>query len=772
MRRPLSVALLLFLAVYLAILQGIAAAGKSSGQKEAGADLIESGSGRRLQLQGEAVSPYEPADESQEGMSFTLQNITMLPDTGSGISGDFPFSEKEAEALFKKKSILCKLKNGERLPAVGSCVQVSGTITPFLEASNPGEFNTKEYYAGQGMLFFLTDTEVRSQSASYDRTGEFFYRLKHRTAVFYRRVLGEEDGAVASAMVLGIKKDMDGELKALYQDAGIAHVLAISGLHITLIGMLFFKLLKKIRAPLPAAAFLSAAGLLAYGSMVGMSVSTQRALLMFFMMLAARLTKRTPDTVTSLALAAFVILLKNPQQLTDSGFQLSFSAVAGAALAVPVLQDRGIRAPDGESGMIKKLVKKADKSLAASFGITLFMLPAMLYHFYKWNPWSVVANLIVIPLMGVLLIWLLALGAGCWLWSGSAAGMAVLRLFSMPARGIFRMYEGICRIVLKLWGSSLHTGAPALWQTAAFAAGMAALLLCGRKAAPKLRMIYAVCLTMLFLIRLPGKLTITMLDVGQGECVCVETRQHHIYLLDAGSSSQKNTGQYQIIPFLEYSGARRLDGIFISHWDADHISALEELFQWARTDHVAIGRLFLPDTDLADDGLEALLLLAEEYGVGTERIGAGQSFEDHGMKLTCLHPYAGEAVTDRNGTSTVLKLTDGAFSALFTGDLEKEGEEWLTANYGRNMLECDLFDAGHHGSANASTQELLEAVTPRAVLISCGKNNRYGHPAAETLARIEAVGASCYVTAQHGAVIVTVERDGMRIRTFLDGSVR
>lgn len=767
MRRPLCIVLLLFLAIYLAIALGLPAAEESSGLLDTGSGSMDVWSGKEIQLTGRVVSPYQPADGSQENMSFALQNIRSLSDTESDLSGKYPQSGKDSEFSFKNQSVLCKLKTGEQLPRVGSTVWVRGVAASFMEATNPGEFDAKAYYETQGILFSLSDVEILEQSEEFDRIGNLLYELCSRTAVFYREVLGEEEGAIASAMMLGIKKDMDAQIKALYQDAGIAHVLAISGLHITFIGMTLFRFLKKVRVPLFPAAFLSSIALLLYGKMVGMGVSTKRAVLMFFLALAAQLFKRTPDTITSLAVAACAILLKNPHELLSSGFQLSFLAVAGAAMAVPVLQEKGIKAPDREAGRGRKILKWADKSLAASFGITLFMLPALLLHFYKWNPWSVFANLIVIPLMGALLVWLLFLAAACWILAGISGALFFLKLLALPAQGIFWIYQKICERILLLPGSSMHTGTPEIWQLLLFEAGMAALLLWGRKAPPKLRMACALLLSMIFMVRLPGKLTITMLDVGQGECVCVETKQHHFYLLDAGSSSKRNTGQYQIIPFLEYSGVRSLEGIFVSHWDSDHINALEEVFMWAKSDQVKIKKLILPDTSLSDDGLNGLLALAKAYGIGIERIQAGQIMRDHEMELACLHPYEGENATDRNQISAVLKLTCEDFSALFTGDLEKEGEEWLVENYGQSVLDCELMDAGHHGSANASTDAFLEAVTPQAVLISCGRNNSYGHPARETLARIEAVGASCYVTAQRGAVCVTVGKGGMKISPFL-----
>lgn len=761
----MCIGLLLFLSVYLAFAPGLQKGGR---QGKNGSGMEDVRSGGQLQFIGTASDLYQPADGSQGNNSFTLQNIKMLSDTESVSAGRGPLSVRDGHFSWEKKRIICKMKEGEALPRAGSSVRVSGKAGAFLEATNPGEFDARAYYEGQGICLTLKETVILAESREYDRAEEFLTRLRFRTAGFYRIVLGEENGAIASAMVLGIKKDMDAQIKALYQDAGIAHVLAISGLHITFIGMAVLKMLKKMRLPALLGAPLSVAFLFFYGKMVGMGVSTKRALIMFGFVLAAELLRRTPDTLTSLAVAACLILVPNPRLFMDSGFRLSFLAVAGAATAVPVLQEEGIRSAAGEAGKKKKFLRGIRKSMAASFGITLFTLPALLGSFYQWNPWSIVANLAVIPLMGILLVWLFVLAAACWLLAGTIHALLFWKLLALPAQGIFWLYRKICHVAVLLPGSSLHTGAPKAWQVFLFAAGMAVFLLYGKKIPPLSRTVAAVLLAAVFMLRLPGKLTVTMLDVGQGECVCVETTDHHFYLLDAGSSSKKKTGQYQIIPFLKYSGARSLEAILISHWDADHISALEEILEWAKKEHVPIGGMILPDIALADDALLELLLLAEKYETGVQRIRAGQSLEEHGIRLECLHPYAGERVTDRNQSSAVIRLAAGEFTALFTGDLEAEGEQWLLQNYERQILDCMLLDAGHHGAANASTAEFLGAVSPKAVLVSCGRNNKYGHPARETLARIEDVGATCYVTAGQGAIIVTAKKKGISVRCFLE----
>ena len=197
----------------------------------------------------------------------------------------------------------------------------------------------------------------------------------------------------------------------------------------------------------------------------------------------------------------------------------------------------------------------------------------------------------------------------------------------------------------------------------------------GKKLRPHLRLAAAVCLMGIFLIRLPGELNVTMLDVGQGECVGIETREHHVYLVDAGSTSKKKTGQYQIIPWLKYIGTRSVEGIFITHWDEDHISAVGELLEWSKSSRVKIRRIFLPDVALKDEVLETLLQQIEEANVSVEYLSAGEHMTDGALQISCLHPYAEKVPEDRNDASLVLRLSQGDFQMLLTGDLEKSGED-------------------------------------------------------------------------------------------------
>ena len=773
---------------------------------------LEAMDGETLCLTGKVTDCWQPVDGTRENASFYLKDLSIEADASSFVfSGDSAettdnmsqisgsadadhvsiliSSQKttsqinEMQEIFgKNASALCYLQEDETLPKAGSYVRVFGEVSPFLQATNPGEFDAAAYYRRKDCLFALRKTKITAQTKTYGRLEEFLSQLRYESEVLFRKLLGEKNGATASAMVLGQKKGMDSEVKALYQGAGISHLLAISGLHLSLIGAGLFGLLKKVRLPVALSAGISTWILIVYAQLTGMGISTRRALVMFLLFLAAGLLKRTPDLPTSLAVAALLLLVPRPQRILDAGFQLSFSAVLGIAVMIPVLQDGwedaapSLRVTDGVAGWniartaIVRTCRLLRKNILAGLGITMTMLPFLLIHFYEWSPWSVLLNLAVIPLMGILLPCLMGLQLVARLTAFTHCLELPQHLLCTAIEAIFSCYEQLCRFTTALPGSILHTGYPT-WQTlTAYTIGLIALAVSGKKLRPHLRLAAAVCLMGIFLIRLPGELNVTMLDVGQGECVGIETREHHVYLVDAGSTSKKKTGQYQIIPWLKYIGTRSVEGIFITHWDEDHISAVGELLEWSKSSRVKIRRIFLPDVALKDEVLETLLQQIEEANVSVEYLSAGEYMTDGALQISCLHPYAKKVPEDRNDASLVLRLSQGDFQMLLTGDLEKSGEDWLMEQARpatQNPLRCTILDAGHHGASNATGEALLDLAQPGVVLISCGKNNRYGHPAPETLQRLEERGIRWYSTAEVGAIQVQVEKKKVKIKQYI-----
>jgi len=258
-----------------------------------------------------------------------------------------------------------------------------------------------------------------------------------------------------------------------------------------------------------------------------------------------------------------------------------------------------------------------------------------------------------------------------------------------------------------------------------------------------------------------------MLDVGQGACIVVQTPEHDTYLLDAGSTSKPDTGTWQIVPYLKYQGVRQLDAIFISHWDADHVNGLEAVLDWAQREKVAVGAVVFPKTAFSDDALHELTDMVKMANIPVLYMQAGDLWQKNGITFQSLHPYEGEGISDRNEASLVLRMRYRDFAAFFPGDLEGVQEEWVCENYETEKLRCRLLMLGHHGSQNASSQVFLEKLCPQAALISCGKNNPYGHPHRQVLDRLKENGIVWYTSAQNGAVRVEIKEDQMKIHKFL-----
>lgn len=448
---------------------------------------LEAMDGETLCLTGKVTDCWQPVDGAQENASFLLKDLSIEADASSFVfSGDSAettdnlsqisgsadadqmsiliSSQKttsqinEMQEIFgKNASTLCYLEKDTTLPKAGSYVRVFGEVSPFLQATNPGEFDAAAYYRRKDCLFALRKTKITAQTKNYGRLEEFLSQLRYESEALFRKLLGEKNGATASAMVLGRKKGMDSEVKALYQGAGISHLLAISGLHLSLIGAGLFGLLKKVRLPVALSAGISTWILIVYAQLTGMGISTRRALVMFLLFLAAGLLKRTPDLPTSLAVAALLLLVPKPQRILDAGFQLSFSAVIGIAVMIPVLQDGweeaapSLRVTDGVAGWniartaIARACRLLRKNILAGLGITMTMLPFLLIHFYEWSPWSVLLNLAVIPLMGILLPCLIGLQLVARLTALAHCLELPQHLLCTAIEAIFSCYEQLCR---------------------------------------------------------------------------------------------------------------------------------------------------------------------------------------------------------------------------------------------------------------------------------------------------------------------------------------
>lgn len=659
---------------------------------------------------------------------------------------------KPKHLIFQKEAIpfydnfICILQEGGEEPAVGSLVTVCGVLKEYGAAGNPGQFDERSYYAQMGVSACITRARIVENRGGKDFLRETLWQFRNFLGDGLERIFSERDAALLKGMLLGDRSAMDAETKTLYKEAGIMHIFAVSGLHITFLGMGFYYLLRKVYMPVVPAALFGVAVMVLYGIMIGMPVSAVRAVGMFVCRLAAECIGRTYDMLTALAVCAAVMLVMHPLYLYHAGFLLSFSAVCAVAVLKPAIQ------PD------KKLPPLLD-SFFMSLAITVFTLPVQLYFYYETPVYAVFLNLAVIPLAGAALV----LGTAALAISFLLPQAAAIPAFFVHL--IFNSYEEGSRFFGGIPGSIRTTGKPAVWQLAGFYLLIGVLLFC-KKLIWKYKAGLLCGAVLLFAVNGRTDLRVTFLDVGQGDCICMELPDGSAWLYDGGSTSVSGTGTYRIEPFLKSRGITYLDGIFVSHSDEDHVNGVEELLTG---DSIAVGLLALPCTERQEErGFFRLLSLAEERNIPVLWLEAGMEWEEGGVSMSCLHPAGNFAGEDTNAASAVLYLSYGSFSMLLTGDVEGAGEEKLLQKLKEEGINnLSVLKVAHHGSKYATKEDFLESFPPKLAVISAGRDNIYGHPHSELLDRLAACGADIMVTYETGAVIIETDGKTMRVKGFL-----
>lgn len=648
---------------------------------------------------------------------------------------------------------------------VGTDLSLSGTIYPTEEPTNPGQFNSRLYYAGKGIscTFYAECVQVTGGHPAPVR--ESLTLLGKRLGEVYRQVLEEKDSRLLGAMVLGRKEGLDPEIKELYQRNGISHLLAISGLHVSLVGMGLYRLLRRLTGSYAAAGIPSVLFLAAYGWMTGGSISTVRAALMCGMAILADLLGRTYDMLTGIGVSALILMFVNPLNARQSAFLLSYGAVLAIALILPVWK------------LYKKKYGPLGQALSVSLSVLFLTFPLLLCFFYEYPLYATLLNLFAIPLMSILMVCGILCG-GTGLFCLPAA-----RLLAIPCHLILLFYEWAGKRCLGLPGALLTMGCPAGWKILLYygilTAGLLRLyrekyreryfrgsepFLPGKRVLAAAAAPLALCLCLLC-TRVFRGLEIRMLDVGQGDAVYLRGPDGTTCLYDGGSSSVKNAGAYRILPFLKWSGTGQLDYILISHMDRDHISGVQELLEDSKkSGGIRIGHVVLPKLSAKDEAYEEMEALIREAGIELLYMEAGDRLEGGAWSLTCLWPESGTGADDRNELSMVVLAEYGDFQMLLTGDIGEKAEERLAAS-GR-LCEAEILKVAHHGSKYSSTEIFLGQVQPAVSLISCSASNRYGHPGEETLERLRESGSRVFITRDCGAVRVWTDGKYVRVSCF------
>ena len=649
----------------------------------------------------------------------------------------------------------------------------------------PGSFDYAGYLARRSIYltaFVWDDTKIKK----IGRRGTWLrHRLEHvRRTVggFFDEQLSAKSAAILRALIIGDKSQLDPDVRDAFTRVGVAHVLAISGLHIGLVALLAYGawwwLLARSQYVLlmwsvpKLAALFTLPVVLLYAGLAGGSVSTLRAVIMVAVFLTARLLDREEEVFRSLALAALIVSLIWPGAVLDISFQLSFVAVLAIFLGLHRFQawwdNRDETRAVHLSPQRRRLRRWATLYGLVSLSATVGTLPLVATHFHTVPLVGFLANLLLVPFLGSAAVVLgLAAAALVFIHAG-AATLVVWCAGVVVSFGVW-MVETIAALPF----TAVHFVTPTLFELILFYTLCVSLLFFSYIQPPGLRRVFFSCLFSLILFDslywitqryFHTELRVSFLDVGQGDAAVVEFPGSYVMVIDAGgfTSQTFDPGRAIVAPFLWQRKIGRIDTLVLSHPNLDHYGGLEFLAKhfgvtsfWFNGDERSGSRRFkrLMATLQAND-IQPHTLCRD---TPDREIG--------GVRIQILHPPCGQTGLDKNDASLVLRLSHGEVDMLFSGDIERAGEGILLATPAR--LESEILKVPHHGSRSSSTQPFLEAVSPQVALASLGYRNRFRFPAPEVVDRYERQGVTLLRTDRAGTITVLSDGKSYRVETFL-----
>lgn len=681
------------------------------------------------------------------------------------------YKEESRKSVKIKGRIQVVFEESSDILKQGRYIRLTAVYAEFKEPRNEGSFNSRVYYNSMGIygLFYSKPENIQWAEKRYNIYIHKLIEVRNDMSDRLYEMTGEKYASILAGILLGYKSEINDTTKTLYQTAGISHLLAISGLHISVIGLFVYRLLRR-RFRFAVSGVVAFFFILSFGIMTGGGISVKRAMIMFLLGILAEMTGRTYDMLSALSLAAILIIVELPMAPESATMQLSFGALLGIGLAGNRINNY-LRV---KSGIVRTFI--------TSECINLMTRPIIAIHYYQIPLFSTMINLVVLPIFGIVL-------CGGFISLGVSFLCARLSGYIMllPVK-ILQFYEVVCRGYGTIPGSTQITGRPSERNLHIYYGIISSVLLILwilerrnrwkekeeeywyiRYSKKGIIITVSILLNLLILYGYNRETCIKMLDVGQGDSIYIGTRQGVNILIDAGSSSNSKITEYEILPFLKANAVKRISYLIMTHSDQDHINGMIPLLTSRYQNQPYVKCLVVPDIaeEVRDESYHQLVDTAWKNGVKVLYLSAGMEIAGKGITLSCIYPSQNVSFSDKNELSLNCILLIEGISVMFTGDLEEEGERYLIQS--GKLRTCDILKVAHHGSDGSSLTEYINRIQPGISLISCSADNGYGHPGSKTLSRLKAAGSKIYITKDCGQITIHIrEKEGYSVERFID----
>ena len=699
----------------------------------------------------EAVALERP--RMNESATFRVRIVGVrIPATSSG------------NALINEVALVSSPAGSWRAIA-GKHIVVRGRVDLPGGPRNDGEPGERETLADQGIGLMIAAHRTSDVQVVDDAPGwePWWARARAAVANAVEERLPPLEATVLEGILWGDRGNLPATMRQEFSDTGTVHVLTTAGLHLGIMAGFIAWLVALFPLTRPIRTSIVLVGAWLYAALAGMHLPTLRAATMLTAGTAAiELGRgRTPSAI--FAAAASAVMVPHPLVILSPSFSMSFACVIGIALVSPVLGELGLR--DGWCGLPRIAVEVVRTSLAVQ--IALWPLQAL--YFNAFTPYAVLANVVVVPLVGLIM----AAGA---LFSIAALTVpaAAVPLGNLVWWGLTLVVNAV-QFFASLPAAHVDVPPPSHIFLIIYWLGLAALAAALRFKLAKARMVLvslsaAVVLSIIFcfpgiIARFDRNIHLDAIDVGQADCILIRAPGGHAMLVDGGGRLERTSfgrvvaaplgdrvATRTVMPFLLRHWVLHLDAVVLTHPHGDHVGGIPVILSRERVDRVYdSAQLYAgPAYHRALEVMRQrhLTWIRAQRGV---RFDLGQT--THVQVLAPEEPLISGTSSDINNNSVVLRVSFGHVAMLLTGDAQSEAEARLLS-HGSVDLRADILKVGHHGSAYSSTPEFLAAVHPKIAIISCGLHNVFGHPSSLTLAALRVDGAQVYRTDQDGGVFL------------------
>ncbi len=682
-------------------------------------------------------------------------------------------------------NLLLNIRNSQRQWPVGQMLAGRVRIRPVRNFNNPGAFDYRQYLANQRIWlrgYVRSDKDLVPLDKPERNWNYFLDAIRTRVRTFIEGWLPPDLAGFYRSLLLGERYALSGDLRELLYNAGIGHLLAISGLHIGLVAGFAFLLCHFVCRHIttmagrwgaqPVAALAAFPVALGYGLLTGMALPALRATLMLAVFTLALVIQREKDLVNSLLLAALLILTFYPEALFTASFQLSFVGVAALILILPVVPvPRRLQPHDNRGENLRRPGRRFYLFICASLIISLYTAPLVLYHFHRFTTLGIPANFIAVPVVGFLILPAGLLAVFLLPLSTSLAGF-FLTLGSIGLKLIVTLSSKLGSLT---W-ATFWPGSPRAWQVA-LAYALLLLPLAKTKRWCRFSLMAVCSLVLIGSWIIPNHfgsakslLRVTFLDVSQGNSAVVELPGHSIILIDGGGfpGNSFDVGRYVLAPYLWHRRISRLDTLVLSHPHPDHYQGLGFVAAHFPIKQFWYSNVFGKDPNVLD--LVTTLTDKKVVFLSPKELASNQNIE--GVDIQVLHPppdFIGSARIptnkELNNQSLVIRLTYKDASFLFPGDIEKETEYELARL--PHLEPVDVLLVPHHGSRTSSSIPFLQRLKPQIAIFSVGYSNPFRLPSTQVLERYRTFGARIYRTDLQGAITITTDGQKIEVETFI-----